>query len=104
MPHVTIVASDVLPLAIEAPEGGRLMDLCDEHRASVPFSCRAASCGICRVSVLEGFDQLLPPSKQEQDLLDIFDALPNHRLACCIEIMPGNNAVCIQPIVEEIKL
>ena len=44
-----------------APEGGRLVDFCDELRAPIPFSCRSASCGTCRMEILEGTELLEPP-------------------------------------------
>jgi ferredoxin len=43
-------------LASNADASGRLVDICDSSGAPVAFSCRSASCGTCRVDVLEGLD------------------------------------------------
>lgn len=32
---------------VDVPDGGELLDICDEHYASVPFSCRSATCATC---------------------------------------------------------
>lgn len=63
--------------------GTRLVDVCDEHGAPVPFSCRSASCGTCRVDVLEGADFLEPPKDAELEVLELFGDDPaRRRLAC----------------------
>ena len=38
----------------EAPNGGPLLDICDEALAPIPFSCRSASCATCHIEVLAG--------------------------------------------------
>ena len=74
---------------IEAPEGGALVDICDEHFAPVPFSCRSASCGTCHSEVLTGLELLLPAEPLEQDLLDLLGGGPTSRLVCQAEVRPG---------------
>lgn len=87
---------------IDAPAGAALIDLCDEHGAPIPFSCRTASCGTCRVHVLEGADQLLPPAEDELDLLDVFNHKPPHiRLTCQAKLAPGAVLVKIKAFHEE---
>ncbi len=73
----------VATVEVEAPAGTRLVDLCDERNAPVPFSCRSASCGTCRIDVLEGADLLEPPRDEELDVLDIFGDDPARRRLCC---------------------
>jgi len=48
---------------IEVPEGGEIVDICDQYFAPIPFSCRSASCGTCQVEVLEG-EELLEPQNE----------------------------------------
>lgn len=61
MPTITFLDSPLGP-ALTLTAEGRLLDACDEGRAPVGFSCRAANCGTCRVEVLAGTDLLdLPP-------------------------------------------
>jgi ferredoxin len=83
---------------VDAPEGGRLVDFCDERAAPVPFSCRSASCGTCRVDVLEGGNLLEPPRDEELDVLDIFGDDPaRRRLACQAQVRAGNGRVRVRP-------
>jgi ferredoxin len=71
------------PLTVRASVGARLVDLCDEESAPVPFSCRSACCGTCRVQVLQGPDLLEPPAEDELEVLDAFGDDPRSvRLAC----------------------
>jgi ferredoxin len=75
---------------IDAPEEAALVDLCDEHDAPIPFSCRTASCGTCRIHVLEGAEELVPPAQDELDLLDVFNHKPPQiRLTCQARLKPG---------------
>jgi ferredoxin len=60
-------------LTVLVPEGGALVDTCDDHTAPVPFSCKSASCGSCRIAILEGASELLPPAEDELAVLDLFE-------------------------------
>jgi len=89
MPTITIDENELGPaVRAHAPEGGRLIDVCDEARAPVAFSCRSASCGTCRVAVLEGASLLEPPRPDELEVLQIFCAGGDERLACQAVIKP----------------
>jgi ferredoxin len=85
----------------DAPEGARLLDLCDEGEASVtivPFSCRSASCGTCRIDVLEGADLLEPPRDEELEILDMFGDDPaRRRLACQARARAGQGRIHVRP-------
>ena len=79
-------------LTVLVPEGGALVDTCDDHTAPVPFSCKSASCGTCRIAILEGASELLPAAEDELEVLDIFatpSAPAQHRLACQAKMKPG---------------
>ena len=69
-------------LEVDAPDGGPLVDLCDREQAPVPFSCRGATCGTCRIEILQGAELLEPREPAERDLLDILGDPPRFRLAC----------------------
>lgn len=82
---------------IEAPEGGALIDMCDETSAPVPFSCRSASCGTCRVEVLEGAALLEPAKPTGIEVLDVFGDDPARvRLACQTKVKAGAGVVRIR--------
>ena len=98
MPRVRFEAHETDALEIEAPRGARLVDLCDEHTAPVPFSCRSASCGTCRVDILEGADLLEPPRDEELDVLDIFGDDPSRRrLACQARFKAADGLLRVKP-------
>lgn len=90
-PHVllTRLATDLggesveIDLRAHAEGGTRLLDLADEHpELDLPFSCRAATCGTCRVEVMEGSDAFAEPEPEERDLLEAFGEPAGVRLAC----------------------
>ncbi len=71
----------------------RLIDVCDEAAAPILFSCRSATCGVCRVEVEAGAELLAPPSDDERETLELFDAAPTQRLACQVVIREGAGRV-----------
>jgi len=91
MPRVIILSrhASAAPIEIDAPEGGALVDLCDARLAPIPFSCRSANCGACRVEILEGADALCAPEAEERAILALFASPPTHRLACSAKVKPG---------------
>ncbi|HXN32787.1 MAG TPA: 2Fe-2S iron-sulfur cluster-binding protein [Polyangiaceae bacterium] len=97
MPFVVFESSNGVAIEADAPEGGRLVDLCDEHRAPVPFSCRSASCGTCRIDILEGSELLEPPRDDELEVLDLFGDDPARcRLACQARVRAGKGRVRVR--------
>lgn len=85
------------PLTVDVPDAARLIDVCDDARAPVPFSCRSASCGTCRVEIAEGGDLLEPASDDETDLLRILGDDPaRYRLACQARIRAGSGRIRIR--------
>ena len=99
MPEITFEATSIAKAATsDAPDGGRLLDLCDEARASVPFSCRSANCGTCRVDVLEGETLLDPPSDDERETLAFFGDPPSRRLACVATVRPGEGRLRLRAV------
>jgi ferredoxin len=87
------------PLEVFAPDGSRLVDLCDERCAPVPFSCRSATCGTCRIDVVEGADLLEPPGYDELDVLDVFGDDPaRRRLACQARLRAGPGRIRLRAV------
>ena len=77
---------------IDAQPGEAIMDITDANPAAeVPYSCRAATCGTCRVEVLEGGDSLSSPDEYELEVLDMFGDTPDKvRLCCQGKLVAGN--------------
>ena len=69
---------------VEVAPGARIVDVTDDHpRAEVPYSCRAANCGTCRVEVKEGLSGFAEADDEELGVLDIFGDNPNKVRLCC---------------------
>jgi 2Fe-2S ferredoxin len=101
MARIVFESSDSPSVEADAPEGARLVDLCDEGGAPVPFSCRSASCGTCRIDVLEGADLLDAPRDEELDILDIFGDDPGRRrLACQARVSAGAGRVRVRAVAD----
>jgi ferredoxin len=69
---------------VDAEPGEAIMDITDANPAAdVPYSCRAATCGTCRVRVIEGGDALSTADIDEIEVLDIFGDTPDEVRLCC---------------------
>ncbi len=88
MPTLDVLPNRLGPAVTREIDGGRLLDACDELRAPILFSCRSASCGTCRVDVLEGADLLSPATPDELETLAIFGSPEGRRLACQVQVRP----------------
>lgn len=84
-------------LVVSAPAGGRVLDVCDAHDAPIRFSCRSATCGTCRIQVLEGASLLEPAEASEIELLNLMGDDPaRHRLACQARLRPSDGRVHVR--------
>lgn len=87
-------------LTVERPDGARIVDVCDDDiRAGIPFSCRHANCGTCRVEVLEGIELCEPPDDDELDLSAVFRDPPTVRLACQLRVRGGDGTVRLRVLL-----
>lgn len=78
---------------VEARPGEAIMDITDANpRAEVPYSCRMASCGTCRVEVLEGGEALSAPDEDELQVLEIFGDSPEKVRLCCQAMLVESEA------------
>lgn len=69
---------------VDVQPGEAIMDITDANPAAdVPYSCRAATCGTCRVEVVEGGDALSTADEVELEVLDIFGDTPDKVRLCC---------------------
>jgi len=80
---MTIVRFEPSGVEALADAPSRLMDIADDAPDSdIPFSCRAANCGTCRVEILEGAEALDTPGPEELEIMEIFGDGPRVRLCC----------------------
>ncbi len=85
----------------EVKVGAALVDVCDEHPESeVPFSCRSASCGTCRVRVKEGMGLLSKTQDDELDVLEVFGDGKDVRLCCQIQVV-ADGALLLEVVEPE---
>lgn len=95
MPTLAFEASSLGP-AITIEAEGRLLDIVDDARAPVAFSCRGATCGTCLIEVLAGAEQLDPAGPDERSLLAQLGAPAASRLACQAVVRPGPGLVRVR--------
>lgn len=82
------------PITLEP--GQNLSQHLNITNSPVLFGCRTGICGTCLVRVK---GNIPPPSKEEQEVLDILaPGVPEARLACQIEL---TSDLAITPFVEE---
>ncbi len=97
MPRIVFIGLDGDQKETNAPGGAALVDLADEVNAPIPFSCRSASCGTCRLVVLEGASLLAPADDDELQVLDAFgQAPPDRRLCCQAKLLEGSGTVRVR--------
>lgn len=102
MPKLRFLGESLeMALEVDVPEGGPLVDICDDTEAPIPFSCRGASCGTCRIDVIEGLDRFEPPSPAEAEVLAIFADPKHRRLACSARLLPGPGLVILRATTDE---
>ncbi|HTN92338.1 MAG TPA: 2Fe-2S iron-sulfur cluster-binding protein [Sorangium sp.] len=98
MPTIVFEASALGPAVTAEAGAGRLIDVCDDARAPIVFSCRDARCATCRVEVVEGEQLLDPPARGEVDLLERLGAPPRLRLACQAVLRAGPGLVRLRAV------
>lgn len=81
------------PRLVSVEGDGRLLDVCDETRAPVAFSCRGARCGTCCLDVIAGAELLEPAAEDEIETLAVVAAPRGARLACQVVVRRGPGLV-----------
>ena len=87
---------------VEVTEAVRLVDVCDRELAPVPFSCRSATCGTCRVEVIEGAELLEPREAAEAELHALLGDPPSYRLACQAKVKGQDGVIRLRIAGDEI--
>lgn len=88
---------------VDAEPGEAIMDITDaKPAADVPYSCRAATCGTCRVEVLEGVRALSTADELELEVLDMFGDSPDKvRLCCQTKLVGGADSKVTLKVCED---
>ncbi len=67
MPRITFKKDRI---TFEVEEGDWLYGVCQDARASIPFTCKAGACGTCATEVLEGRESMGDPRARETRTLE----------------------------------
>jgi ferredoxin len=82
-------------LHADVPAGTTLSLAAMQVEASLPFGCRAGTCGTCALTVVEGSLGLDPIGFVEEDTLAVCGADgPGRRLGCQIVLRETDVSVC----------
>ncbi len=100
MPSIVFEPRNGPSVTVDAAPGSRLADVCDEHEAPLPFSCRSAMCATCRFEVLEGGEALEPPEEDELRLLTEMGNDPARFRLACQALVRGGGRLRIRPVNE----
>ena len=71
---------------VELEDGSPIEEACAE--AGVPFACSGGICGACIVEVVEGMENLSPPTQSELDFIGE-KGVKRERMACQCRITSG---------------
>lgn len=84
MPIVTILPAGK---SAEVAPGTLLLEAGEAAGVEMEAGCFNCSCGTCVCEVVEGLDQLEPPTDEELDVLDQWNKDPErYRLTCCVRV------------------
>jgi 2Fe-2S ferredoxin len=92
LPRVTFLLPGGAARTLEGPAGTSLLELAQGHGIAIEGACGGSlACATCHVHVDEAwYDRLLPPSAEEEEMLDLAESLaPTSRLGCQIRLSPG---------------
>src|SRR5215471_828907 len=97
MPKVTF---EPLAVTVEAAVGESIFDAGRRNGVPIPTACVGnASCGLCRVKVLSGRDQLSPLNASEVTHLGNTYFITHLRLSCQARLIGGDVVVRIPDAV-----
>ncbi len=85
MPKMTFIERDGTRKEVDAPLGLSVLEIAHRHGVDIEGACEGSlACSTCHVVVdAVWFDKLVPPTEDEEDMLDLaFDLQETSRLGC----------------------
>lgn len=73
MPRVSIQDTNQV---FEVKEGDVVYDALSDKGYQLPHGCLSGSCGACRIEIIQGADNLVPPGVIEQNTVDALKEEP----------------------------
>ncbi|MFM7102640.1 MAG: 2Fe-2S iron-sulfur cluster-binding protein [Verrucomicrobiota bacterium] len=87
MPKITLLPSHA---SAEVPAGLTLLEAGEKAGVEMEAGCFNCSCGTCVAEIVQGMENLDPPSDEELDVLDQWNKDPEKfRLTCCVHLRQG---------------
>ncbi len=88
MKTYTITFPDTLHAPAVLPEGSNLSEMLTVMNSPMLFGCRSGICGTCLIQVDEGYAQLIPPTTEESEALEIYaPGNAKARIACQVSLV-----------------
>jgi len=88
MPNLTFLDTSS---SYEVPAGASFLQVAQEH-GEHDFGCTVGSCGTCRLEIVEGAENVQPPSSEELETVAMSTDFQGARLGCQLRIL-GDVAV-----------
>jgi ferredoxin, 2Fe-2S len=91
MPRMTFIARDGTRREVDAPEGSTLLQISRANNVDIEGACEGnMACATCHVVIQDPwYDRLVPPTNDEEDMLDLaYGLTETSRLGCQISITP----------------
>lgn len=98
MPSISFLLEDGSRRSVEAAEGSSILEAARAAGIEIEGACGGSmACATCHVVVGgEWFDQLRPPSPEEEDMLDLAqDWQPTSRLGCQVRLGPEHEGLAL---------
>lgn len=90
-------------ISVEIKSGESVLDVARAHKLPVSSSCNGMStCAECRVYIVKGNANILPPSVREEDLIGGGHFIDNRRLSCQL-VCFGDITVDLSEQIEKSK-
>ncbi len=91
MPKLTLLVENV---TVDVKGDLTVMEAAEQAGVEMESGCFQSDCGTCTVEITQGMENLVPPSKQELQVLKQCRRDPAiHRLACSARILKGDVTV-----------
>jgi len=99
MPKMIFIERDGTQREVEAPIGLSVLEVAHKHGVDIEGACEGSlACSTCHVIVdPEWIDQLVEPTEDEEDMLDLaFGLEKTSRLGCQIVITPQLDGLVVK--------
>ncbi len=91
MPHITFQPQNK---TVDGQKNETIFDIAQQHNIAVQTACQGkATCGLCRIVIINGEDSLSPFTQDEEKHLGNVYFITKERLSCQTKIIGTNDVV-----------